>query len=317
MIIKREKNLELIEEFLKNNFSSPTHWPDWNLIVSKFFFTEFFYFTAYEGNDLIGICPVHKSKNGILQNLYSGQFNFIPNGGWIFKRSFKFNFNTFPLKYNESILIFSLPHLIDFNVTYYSNKNLDTRLTLVINLDNSLDYIWKNNIDSKRRNKIRKAEKNNIEIELVDVKKMNFKDFYNLYENANKKYNLKSLPEKFFLELINKSKNIGIEIILAKKDNHLLNGVAIIYDKNYSYYWLGFSDDKVPNLGQGELLQWEAIKRMKEFGCKYYDLCYIEKERLPHIYEFKKGFSKDEIPIFILSKRHIWYRILNRIIKLF
>ena len=44
MEIKREKNFNKIEKFLKNNFSAPTHWPDWNLIVSKFFNSEFLYF---------------------------------------------------------------------------------------------------------------------------------------------------------------------------------------------------------------------------------------------------------------------------------
>jgi lipid II:glycine glycyltransferase (peptidoglycan interpeptide bridge formation enzyme) len=93
--------------------------------------------------------------------------------------------------------------------------------------------------------------------------------------------------------------------------------VVISYDKDYSIYWLGFSSENVPNLGQGELLQWEAIKRMKNYGCKYYDLCYIEKDRLPHIYRFKKGFSKNEIEVGTSNKRPISYKIINRINKIF
>lgn len=37
--IKRllKQDFQLVEQFLTNNFSSPTHWPDWNLVISKYF----------------------------------------------------------------------------------------------------------------------------------------------------------------------------------------------------------------------------------------------------------------------------------------
>ena len=36
--IKRlyDKDFSIIKDFLINNFSSPTHWPDWNLAIKKF-----------------------------------------------------------------------------------------------------------------------------------------------------------------------------------------------------------------------------------------------------------------------------------------
>ena len=315
MIIKREKNYELIEDFLNNNFSSPTHWPDWNLIVSKFFSTDFFYFTAYENHELIGICPVHKKQKGMLRNLHSGQFHYIPNGGWIFNKKVKFNINDLPLKYNEAYLSFSLPLLEGFNADYNIANKQENALTLVINLKNDFNDIWMMDIDGKRRNMIRKAEKNNIGV--INITKNNLNEFYTLYDSANKRYNIKSLPIDFFKELADNVKNIKFDILLSKHNDRILSGVLIIYDKNYSIYLLGFSRDNVPNLGQGELLQWAAINRMKDYGCKYYDLCYIEKERLPHIYEFKKGFSKEETKIKVLNKRPVTYKIINRLNKIF
>ena len=91
----------------------------------------------------------------------------------------------------------------------------------------------------------------------------------------------------------------------------------IIYDKDYAIYWLGINCNNIPNNGQGEMLQWEAIKYAKSKGCKYYDLCFIEKEKLPHIYEFKKGFSKWEVEVPYIMQKPLAYRFINRIKKCF
>ena len=92
--------------------------------------------------------------------------------------------------------------------------------------------------------------------------------------------------------------------------------IIIAYDKNYSFYWLGNNNNNIPNLGQNELLQWEAIKKMKTAGCPYYDLCFIEKERLPHIYKFKKGFTKNEVSIPLIIVNPLLYKIVNKLNKL-
>ena len=66
------------------------------------------------------------------------------------------------------------------------------------------------------------------------------------------------------------------------------------------------------NYGQGELVQWESIKLSKEMGSKYYDLCVVEPERLPTIAKFKLGFSKQVVPFYIVSKRSLFFKIINR-----
>jgi len=105
MIIRRISNdFQIIEDFLNGNFSSPTHWPDWNVIVSKYYHTDFFYFAAYDKKNLIGICPAHRVRIGRLFIINSGQFHFIPNGGWIFKNDFNVPSFSLPLKPNESFV---------------------------------------------------------------------------------------------------------------------------------------------------------------------------------------------------------------------
>ena len=100
-------------------------------------------------------------------------------------------------------------------------------------------------------------------------------------------------------------------------NEHFLSVLVLISDKNYSFYWLAVNMDDAENLGQNELLQWGAIQHLKKNGCSYYDLCYIEKERLPNIYRFKHGFSETEAMIPLISSKTITYKLYNRFRKWF
>jgi len=311
-IKKEEKNFSKIIEFLKTNFSSPTHWPEWNLAVSKYYKTRFYYFSAFKNDRLIGLCPVHETNNKWLKTLYSGQFHFIPNGGWIFNEKTEVTEQYYPIPATRMFQGFSLPLIDQFNAIY-NLKNQKKFWTLLIDLKKDLDEIWKNDLNTKRRNMIRKAGKSGIKI--INDDKTDLREFYEYYTKANQKNKLQSLPLDFFIELFASSRNVHFDILWAENDKVKIAAVVTIYDRNFSFYWLGIPIENTPNLGQGELLQWEAIKRSKENGCRYYDLCYIQKEKLPHIYKFKKGFSKTEVPIILHTKKTIVYKVLNKILK--
>ncbi|EMS77653.1 GNAT family N-acetyltransferase [Desulfotignum phosphitoxidans] len=308
MKIVKNTNCESAVDFLKRNFSSPTHWPDWNLVVSKHFKTDFFYLYAYEGDELVGICPVHRQKKGVLSFYQSGQFHFIPYGGWIFSRNVNYQQQLFSVDNFGHFQAFCLPVLQEFGFqTAGDDKNFQT---LVLDLKDDLDTIWTEQIHSKRKNMIRKAEKNDIQI---DITKRCNNSFFDIYQKASTRNELDVLALDFFSDLLVESPNISIEILSAVKNNEPIANLVIVYDKDYAIYWLGNHADNAPNSGQGELLQWEAIKRMKEKGCSYYDLCYIEKERLPHIYKFKSGFCKNETYVPFFSHKTLLFKIINKL----
>jgi hypothetical protein len=54
---------------------------------------------------------------------------------------------------------------------------------------------------------------------------------------------------------------------------------------------------------------------MKEYGCSYYDLCFIEPERLPHIYRFKKGFGNLEVSVPVYHRKSLYYKTINRLLS--
>ena len=265
---------------------------------------------------LKGICPVHETKHQkFLFRRQSGQFHFIPNGGWIFSEPQVLSKKFIPTRWNSVFESFSLPDVQEFNVindTYPPGK---LKKTLVIDLKKSPDEIWQQDIHSKRRNMIRKAIKEGIFIRQVRTEE-ELTDFYSLYAEASNRYSNNRLSFQFFREMLFDSQNIELDLYVAWQDKKQLASAGIISDKNYSIYWLGNNAKDVKNKGQGELLQWHAIQKMKEKGCNYYDLCYIEPNRLPSIYKFKKGFSKTEKNINLIIKKPVSFKILNRLSKI-
>lgn len=312
--IQKSNNYQLVSEFLKNNFSSPTHWPDWNLVISKYFSTNFYYLLLFNRNELIGICPIHEVKKLFLENLFSGQFLYNPYGGWILnQKTLKNVYDLHFINQFSFLQVFSLPQITEFELGNL-NKDLIYFKTLIIDLNKNIEQIWHECIDSKRRNMIRKAEKNNIKIEIIKNKFSD--DWYNLYAESNKNYKLQILSKSFFDNLFDSASNITFLILNAYYLDQIISSSVIVLDKFYAIYWLG-NNSKQFNLGQSELIQWIAIKKAKEMGCKYYDLCYIEKDRLPHIYEFKKGFANWEVDIPLFVSKSLAYKIINKLTNVF
>ncbi|MCX6165089.1 MAG: peptidoglycan bridge formation glycyltransferase FemA/FemB family protein [Ignavibacteriae bacterium] len=303
-----------VDDFLLNNFSSPTHWKEWNLIVSKHFNTEFFYYAYFEDDILTGVCPVHKLKRKYNFRLISGPKEFlIPYGGWIFNNTVEVKPNFIELQKNESLEIFSLPLINDFNAKYKDVNILKNYETAIIDLNQSEDDIW-NGLNQKRRNMIRKAIKSDVTISLYS--KENIMEFYDFYESANKQYYLQSLPVEYFTDLVKMTENINVDILVAKIGNESLGYNVIVSDKNYSIYWLGIRMKDSINNGFFDLLQWESIKKAKERYCRYYDFCYVEKDRLPNIYKFKTDYSKNKYGVLNIIEKSLVYSIINKIQKI-
>jgi hypothetical protein len=307
----KETRSEVVEAFLGNNFSAPTHWPEWNLAVSKYYHSNFYYLACSENRQLIGICPVHEQKKTLTTVRYTGPREFyLPFGGWLFSKRIDVDCRKIHLPFASAFTGFTLPGIEEFNADY-SNWRKNTYLTLLLDLRKSAEKIWKEDISSKRRNMIRKAEKNNLQVVSDDKKDLSI--FYKILKNSNSDYGLSTPNLEFFQHLFSTSGHVKYELCWAKRGEDTLGGLLLVMDKNYALYWMGFGIKETGNLGQGELLQWNAIQRAKNNGCTYYDLCSIEKERLPSIYEFKKDFAHNEVHNYFIQKRTFSYRVLNRL----
>lgn len=316
-LINNNEILE-IDKLIENNFGLIFHEVEFNRIVTESFNTVLSYFIAYnESNKIISICPLHTFKKGLIKTTYSNPALYeIPFGGLVWNQeltTINELLKKIKLSYNESLVYWSNIQIKDNE--YESCKIAKQEFqTGIINLEANDKYIWENAINPKKRNKIRKAKKNNIKIKFMGKEGLDL--YYSLMRELHEKMDLKMKSKKYYENILKTyfRKNQAI-ILLAEKNGDILSGVILIGNKNVMHYWQGASKRNVENLGQGELLQWEAIKWAKENGSQYYDLCVVEKDRLPNIAKFKLGFSKDIKPFYNISIRPLTFRILNRMNK--
>jgi len=308
---KLSENFSIVEKFLSENFSAPSHFPEWNLIASKVTNSGFYYLLAYFKDKLVGICPIHILKRNVLSDFYTGISNtLIPYGGWIFSEEATIDLSLIPRKLLQSYNGFTLPLIPEFKVFYSNSKRYLERETTIIDLRENIDIIWETEIDPKRQYKIRKAKRNEINVFCNDY--FNVDDFYNIYKENYSQYGVTILPKSYFEQLFNNRTYIKIKFFSAEKSDKPLSLLVMIYDKCYAFYLFGFTFERKVNLGQGEILQWEAIQSAKAEGCTYYDLLHTDKDKLPGVYNFKRNFSKKHYRFLCFSEKSYFYRIVRK-----
>jgi lipid II:glycine glycyltransferase (peptidoglycan interpeptide bridge formation enzyme) len=239
----------------------------------------------------------------------------VPYGGWVFNenetgfenlwRSMSFApFESFT--YWTSFL-YDLPESL--------NKISRKSETGIIDLSPTIDELWQNCVHSKRRNMIRKAEKTGIVIR--NYGKEGLKDYHGLMVAMRKKAGLKEVSSEYYDKIISEYFPDKALILIAFLNEQPVSGIILLGNNNVMHYWQGASVSDSPNLGQGELLQWEAIKWAKNQGIRFYDLCVIEPMRLPQIATFKLGFTQVQVPFYCITKKSLTFRIMNKIQKVF
>jgi lipid II:glycine glycyltransferase (peptidoglycan interpeptide bridge formation enzyme) len=181
---------------------------------------------------------------------------------------------------------------------------------MIVDLARDESAIWSGSVDSKRRNMIRKAMKSDVSV--VHGKAI-MDDFLRLYDDSARHNGLTPMGREFLSELAGGEEDLCFIPFVAYAGGRPVGALGLIHDKDYAIYWLGATDRHAAGLGQGEMLQWEAIRYSRVSGCRYYDLCYADSERLPGIFGFKKGFSDMTVPVPYLHRRPVLYRVLNKI----
>ncbi len=285
------------------------HEPGFNLIVSKHFQTKFQYLLLTSGDEITGICPIHQKGN----IFHSAPRHFdVVYGGLLIK-----DINDYG-SVLKNLHINPYQSLAEYWTFPDVNKELDPSYfnykaeTAIIDLNLDFDHIFHKIISSKRRNMIRKAEKNNIGI---DSGGSNIFDrFFTMLQNTYERAGLNTRPASFYREILDLYyPGKKAVCMIASQNGTDLSGVVILRNQFISSYWLGVSSGEKSNLGASELLQSEAIKWSRANKSKYYDLCVIDKERLPNIARFKSGFSNHIVPFYFTNRKPVIFRILNKL----
>tara|TARA_Y100001970_G_scaffold290568_1_gene424742 strand:- start:185 stop:1141 length:957 start_codon:yes stop_codon:yes gene_type:complete len=309
LIYPNEEQINSIQEVINTHNGSVFHEYKLNKIFSLKFKTELFYLVNNPDNISIA-CPIHKEKleNNLIK-YHSIPLYDIPYGGFV---GYPIPvLSKFSLGFNEALNYTGFPYSDGYDSNALSKYSYGE--TCMVDLSLAEDEIFDKILDSNRRNMIRKAIKNNIIIKKY-FSKDGLNEFWKILSKLHDKLGYSQLTYDLYLEIFNKYKKLKkIFTLIAYKEDRVISGILVIGNSSYMHYYKGASETKIKNYGQGELLQWEAIKLAKELGTSYYDLCNLNKKKLPSIYKFKTGISNK---IYLYPKytyKTISSKILSRI----
>lgn len=149
--------------------------------------------------------------------------------------------------------------------------NVKTPDTFVLELDRTEEELWKS-FEGRMRTAVRKAEKNDVEIEIVACGHDEIGEFYSMLEEVHGRHGVKPVfPRLFYENLLIPSTPFAL-LYGAKFEERWISMALILKFGDWLNYHSAASVRKFANLGGNNLLQWHVIREGIREGKKRYDL---------------------------------------------
>lgn len=204
-------------------------------------------------------------------------------------------------------------HIVDNFVRYHpvlKNAEPMKSISNVIDLGKTIAFdltspevIW-DNIISKNRNMIRKAEKNGIEIKHGKDLAL-FEDFRRIYNSTMEKDNAEEyyfFGEKFY-ESIHNDLHDNYEMFYAVYDGQIIAMSIMLFANKQMHYHLSGSMMEYRNLAPSNLLLYKAAVWGCEQGYKTFHLGGGVGSGEDNLYKFKAAFNKNSDYQFSIGKQ--------------
>ena len=154
-----------------------------------------------------------------------------------------------------------------------------------------IDEVW-DGFESRLRRGIRKAEDENIEIQICSSED-DLRQFYDLFLETMRGHGSPPHSFAFFKEIWTSFDTDQFRVFLAFYEGKLVNGIAVFKWADKALYWSGASDIEYRDLNGGSLALWEAIQWAHDMGCLKFDLGRTREGS--GVYMYKKGFGGEKI----------------------
>ena len=244
--------------------------------------------------------------NGVLSSCYAEEF----------KKDFYTSFNKF-CQNNNVIAEFTRfnPYIENHNFSNAHLQILLNRKTVVLNINNSIDKLWKNSLSSKNRNMIRKALKKHYSV-TINNSKSGVRSFYKIYLETMKGIYVDSyyyFNEDMFFKMLDIPE---FHFLFAedKGNNKVASMILMVYGKYAHYHLSGRDIEKADNSVNNYML-YEAIKFAKNKGANIFHFgggnALDENDSL---FRFKKGFSNTYLDFYI-GKKVFNQKIYDKVIS--
>ena len=178
---------------------------------------------------------------------------------------------------------------------------LAERKTVAINLDQTMDEVWSNEIHSKNRNVIRKAEKAGCHF-IVDDRYEHLNEFVKLYDSTMDKLSADGFyyfDDNYYKNLV---KGIPDSFLgcVADAEERIISAAIFMYSGTYGHYHLSGSDKSQLSLSPNNYMLWEAAKELQKRGVKRFHLGGgTTSDEENSLFKFKCRFSKDTCQFYI------------------
>lgn len=204
-------------------------------------------------------------------------------------------------------------------------KRENDYLSFIVDLNPELEALWEN-IGSKNRNKIKRAENGGVRVKEARDES-GLKVFYDIYLKTMKRLGSPPQPYDFFRKIFQIFLPDNIIIILAYiNDKAIAGGLFFIYkDTVHHAYSCSLKKGFVP--GANNLICWQAIRLAKNRGLKLLDLGRTrpgagnlafkqgwggKRISQPYFYKFYKKELKERQEIKYKKFSEIWARFLPK-----
>ncbi len=197
---------------------------------------------------------------------------------------------------NSALTVLAFPsQIVDLQPFIWNKYKVVPNYTYRIDLSKSMEEIV-SHFDSKNRNVINKATKEQVEVVQNSMSKQELYEHFFSSLSATKANIYQSELENIFLKFSDESNSFSME---AKKEGKRLGVVYCIYDKRNCYYLLGGVDKSAGVQGINNLLVKESIDKAKQLGCSIFD---FEGSMLKGVEKFFRSFGPELIPYYTINK---------------
>lgn len=180
-------------------------------------------------------------------------------------------------------------------------KSFFSRHTVALDLTD--DDIWMNQLSSKNRNMIRKAEKEGV----IIVESDDYETFRRLYDGTMTDLHAEDFyffPKSYYDEYEQTFKGESM-LCLAMLDGKAIAGSMFMFSDDYAHYHLSARDREYSRYAANNLILWYAIQRAKERGCKWFHFGGgTTGNDDDSLLKFKKEFSKTLCEFWIGKRVH-------------
>jgi lipid II:glycine glycyltransferase (peptidoglycan interpeptide bridge formation enzyme) len=185
----------------------------------------------------------------------------------------------------------------NWNLRKPNTNNLPSD-TIIIDLEKDENGLFAA-MKPKTRYNIRLSSRKGVSVRKAGMDELN--TWYGLYKETCLRNNVFLHDIHYFktvleTDLMNISSFVDVELLIAEKDDIPLAAMFLVYSGHRSTYLYGASSSQMRNLMPAYAIQWSAIMRSKERGCKEYDMFGVSPSSNPAhplygLYRFKSGFG--------------------------